>query len=135
LCDFSSSNPNATMTIDTLKLARNLQRHSFTQVQAEGLAEELRNVVSEDVASKADIEGLRAATSADLDQVRREIEALRKDTKADIEALRKDTKADIEVLRKDTKIDIANLKADVRAWMLAQTLLLLGVMVGLKVFG
>ena len=36
-----------------------------------------------------------------------------------------------------TKADLANLnlKADIRGWMLAQTLLLIAAMVGLKLFG
>lgn len=34
-----------------------------------------------------------------------------------------------------TGADLANLKADIRGWMLAQTLLLIAAMVGLKLFG
>ena len=35
------------MTIDTLKLARNLAKRGFTQEQAEGLAEEWKGSVEE----------------------------------------------------------------------------------------
>lgn len=34
-----------------------------------------------------------------------------------------------------TKAVLANLEADIRGWMLAQTLLLIAAMVGLKLFG
>ena len=60
-----------------------------------------------DVATKADIESLRAATKAD-------IESLRAATKADIEGLRAATKADIESLRAATKADIKEASAAVR---------------------
>lgn len=39
------------------------------------------------------------------------------------------------VTKADLEIATANLEADLRAWMLAQTLLLVAAMVGLKIFG
>jgi hypothetical protein len=56
-----------------------------------------------DVATKADIEGLRVATKSDIDE-------LRVATKADIDDLRVATKADIDDLRVATKADIDDLR-------------------------
>jgi hypothetical protein len=66
------------------------------------------NALIRDVATKEDIEKLRAATKED-------IENLRKATKEDIENLRKATKEDIENLRKTTKEDIGRLEARINS--------------------
>jgi predicted nuclease with TOPRIM domain len=52
------------------------------------------NAVLRDVATKSDIEALRAATKSD-------IEALKAATRSDIETLRKELKSDVEYLRRD----------------------------------
>ncbi len=57
----------------------------------------------DELATKADIEGLRKATQSD-------IEGLRKATQSDIEGLRKATQSDIEGLRKATQSDIEGLR-------------------------
>jgi hypothetical protein len=91
------------VTIDTLKLARNLQRHEFSQAQAEGLAEELRSSFEEGIATKSDIESSRKDTKGD-------IESLRKDTKADIESLRKD----LGLVREETRAQFALVREEMR---------------------
>ena len=67
-------------------------------------------------ATKTDLEHLRAATKADIDghraETRAEFEQLRLTTKADIEHLRIATKADIDGLRAATKADINGLRGD-----------------------
>jgi DNA repair exonuclease SbcCD ATPase subunit len=72
------------------------------------------NAIIRDVATKEDIEKLRAATKEDIknlgEETKKDIENLRKATKEDIENLRKATKEDIENLRKATKEDIENLR-------------------------
>jgi len=66
------------------------------------------NAIIRDVATKEDIEKLRAATKED-------IEKLRAATKEDIENLRKATKEDIEKLRAATKEDIGRLEARINS--------------------
>ena len=119
------------IAFDTYKFVKRLTAHGFTEEQAEVLAAEQVNLLNSNLATKADIEGvrgeieaLRLATKADIAGVRGEIEALRLATKADIagvrgeiEALRLATKADIEALRLATKADIETLKADLLKWL------------------
>jgi uncharacterized protein involved in exopolysaccharide biosynthesis len=66
------------------------------------------NAVLRDVATKDDIESLRAATKDD-------IEALRKEFKSDIEALRREVKGDIESLRGELKEGMGKLDGRVGA--------------------
>ncbi|MBF0496929.1 MAG: DUF1640 domain-containing protein [Deltaproteobacteria bacterium] len=76
--------------------------------------------------TKKDIEILRAETKRDIDDVRKDIEVLRAETKKDIEGVRKD----IEVLRAETKKDIATAKSEVIKWAVGliatQTVLIAG---------
>jgi len=77
------------------------------------------NAIIRDVATKEDIEKLRAATKEDIknlgEETKKDIENLRKATKEDIENLRKATKEDIENLRKTTKEDIGRLEARINS--------------------
>ena len=103
---------------DTYTAAKRLRDAGFDERQAEAAVSMVRDAAGADreqLATKADIEALRAATKAD-------IEALRAATKADIEALRAATKADVaelkgdvEALRAATKTDFAALETRLRA--------------------
>ena len=123
------------IAFDTHRFVKNLTGHGFTEEQAEVLATEHVALLNSNLATKADIENLRAATKADIENLRAAtkadienlrhgIETLRQETKADIENLRAATKADIEnlrhgieTLRQETKADIAGTKAELLKWM------------------
>src|SRR4249920_3007037 len=95
-------------TFDTLKFARTLRdKAHFSNEQAEGMADAISEIVRNDIATKEDIESLRAATKADID-------SLRVSTKADIDSLRAATKADIDSLRVSTKADIDSLRVSMK---------------------
>jgi hypothetical protein len=68
-----------------------------------------------DVATKRDLDQLRAATKSDIHQLRAatksDIHQLRAATKSDIDQLRAATKSDIDQLRAATKSDIDQLRA------------------------
>ncbi len=130
------------IAFDTHRFVKHLTESGFTEKQAETLAEEQVALLNTNLATKADIEtikadieALRLETKADIEALRLEtkadIEALRLETKADIEALRLGTKADIEALRLGTKADIALLKADLLKWMLGALIAQGGLIVAL----
>jgi Skp family chaperone for outer membrane proteins len=77
------------------------------------------NAVLRDVATKDDIEALRAATKGDIESLRAatksDMEALRKEFKEDLEALKSATKGDIEALRRDVKGDVESLRREVES--------------------
>lgn len=70
-------------------------------------------------ALRAEIEGLRVATKADIEVLRlstkAEIEALRLANRAEFEALRLSTKAEIEALRLSTKAEFEALRFSIKA--------------------
>jgi predicted nuclease with TOPRIM domain len=69
------------------------------------------------MATKSDMEALRAATKSDMETLRKElkndIEALKVATKGDMEALRKEFKEGIEALRKELRSDVEYLRSEV----------------------
>ena len=75
---------------------------------AQTLMEHLPPTGWSEVATKHDLDHLRALLRADLDRHRA-------DTKADIAELRTEVKADIAELRTEVKADIAKLRTDVKA--------------------
>ena len=70
---------------DTLRASQRLREVGFEEEQADAVVDLLAGDVSESVATKSDIELLRA------------------DTKSDIELLRAETKSDIELLRAELR--------------------------------
>ena len=72
---------------DPLAAARDLKAAGFAPEQAEALAAQLRFAAGADhadLATKADIESLRAETKADIATLRADIETHRAETKADL---------------------------------------------------
>ena len=78
------------IAFDTHRFVKRLTECGFTEQQAETLADEHVALLNANLATKADVEALRA-----------DIDALRQETKAGIEALRQETKADIESAKSD----------------------------------
>jgi hypothetical protein len=70
------------MSFDTLSYARRLKQAGLPEAQAEAIADATRELVVQDVATKADIAAVRA-----------DMAALRAELKADIAALRSDMAA------------------------------------------
>jgi hypothetical protein len=107
--------------LDTLAQAKRLREAGFNETQAEVLTAALRDAAAPfnvtTLATKADLDALKAATKADL-------EALKATTKADLAAL----KVDLLVATKaDLAAGLAGLKADLLQWMI-------GLVVGAVVF-
>jgi hypothetical protein len=93
----------AVVPFDTLKLARRLEGAGFPPKQAADTAEALADAMSgAELATTADVVGLRAELKA-------EIAALRAELKAEIAALRLELKAEIELLRRDLTIRLGSM--------------------------
>ena len=75
------------MAFDTLSYARRLKAAGMPEAQAEAVAEATRDIVTSDVATKADIERLETSTKADIAAVRAEIAAVRSDLTHEIAAM------------------------------------------------
>ena len=92
-----------------LKQVQYLKENGFTEQQANTLVYFHKDSIEGTLATKKDIEQLRADTKKDIEQ-------LRADTKKDIAEVKRDieyVKKDIEQLRADTKKDIAEVKKDI----------------------
>ncbi len=112
------------IAFDTHRFVKRLTESGFTEKQAETLAEEHVALLNANLATKADIEGLRHESKADIAKVEASIEAFRQETKAGIEALRQETKAEIarveagiDALRHETTAAIEAVKADLVKWL------------------
>ena len=80
---------NPLMPIDTLAISKRLQVSGMPKKQAEAQAEVFGEIITQNLASKTDVESLR-----------------------------KDTKTDIENLRKDLIIEIGKIKFDIMKWII-----------------
>lgn len=76
------------LPFDTHRFVQNLVASGFTEKQAEALAYEQVNLLNSNLATKADIESIRA-----------ELETMRLTTESKIEALRLSTEARIEAAK------------------------------------
>ncbi|HEX4767701.1 MAG TPA: coiled-coil domain-containing protein [Lichenihabitans sp.] len=111
-----------TLALDTLAIVRRLQAAGFPEGQAEAVSTVIRDTHDTDLgtlATKADLESLRAATKTDFDGLRAatktDLDSLRAATKADLDSLRAATKTDLESLRAATKTDLDSLRATTKA--------------------
>jgi hypothetical protein len=139
--DIGSYNPF--MPIDTLAIAKMLEAAGTPQKQAEAHARVWGEVVTHNLAGKADIakieerieqsrlaskaditkieeriEQSRLASKADITRIEDRIEQLRHDTVEKIEQSRHATIEKIEHLRKDTIIEVAQLRGEVLKWVI-----------------
>ena len=97
------------IAFDTHRFVKRLTDSGFTERQAETLAEEHVALLNGNLATRADVEGVRAEVA----KVVAGMEALRQETKAGMEALRQETKADIAKV--EAKIESS--KAELLKWM------------------
>ena len=79
------------IAFDTHKFVKHLTQNGFTEQQAEALANEQVALLNSNLATKVDLETVRAALTTDIEAVRAalttDIEAVRAELKADIAAV------------------------------------------------
>ena len=113
------------LLFDTLRLSRTLRdKGHFTSEQAEALAEALGEASQGDLATKADLAGVRT-----------EIAELKTELKSEIAELR----TEIAGLRTELKSEIAEMRTDLLKWIIGaigfQTVVILGALISLiKIF-
>ena len=83
-----------TAAFDTLATANALKEAGFEETQAAAIVDALRHAVTEEVATKANLSGLRTELKADLGELRAEL-------KTDLSELRTELKTDLSELRAD----------------------------------
>ena len=116
------------IAFDTLEFVKRLRAANFSEAQAEAMVEAIAAVVTEQLATKADLQDLRRDLMAEMNDLRRHIDAgleaarqearsqqenLRRDLEGQIEALRRDLEGQIEALRRDLEGQIEALRRDV----------------------
>lgn len=109
---------------DTLKATKLLKASGFEETQAEAVVATVRDAVSDNVATKADVGELRVELKTDIAELRADMGELRAELKtdigelrADMGALRAELKADVGELRAEFKADVAELRAEFKAEM------------------
>lgn len=80
------------LVFDTLSAARVLQSKGFTAQQAEGIAEQMNQLLIHDLATRSDLEAQRHALKGDIDWARAEL-------KGDIDRVHGELKSDIDGVR------------------------------------
>jgi hypothetical protein len=97
----------ATILFDKMRAVRRLEGEgNFTRQQAETLSEVMHDSLSEDVATKTDLDASETALRADMG-------ALRAELKADMSSLRADLKSEVAVLG----AKIAESKVQIIIWV------------------
>ena len=104
------------LAFDTHKFVKDLTRHGMPDKQAEVLADHYASLLTDRLATKEDLFGLRTELKGDNKSLRKDldnkIEALRTELKGDIGGLRKDLDNKIETLRTEVKGNIGALRKD-----------------------
>jgi len=105
------------VAFDTLEFVKRLRAANFTEAQAEAMAEAIAAVVTEQLATKADLQELRRELGSDINELRRYLEAGLEAGRSNLEtqnaALRRDLEAQIEGVRRDLEAQIEGVRHDV----------------------
>ena len=130
---------NEAIAFDTHRFVKNLTESGFTEQQAEALAKEQVQLLNSNLATKvdiqairADIEAVKAALEAKIETVKAELEAkievVKADLDAKIETVKTELEAKIEVVKADLDAKIEASKVDLLKWivmaMIAQATLI-----------
>jgi peptidoglycan hydrolase CwlO-like protein len=93
-------------SLDTLDIAKRLKEAGFSDSQAEAVTTVFRDVRAADLGN--------LATKADIQEVRAEIQAMRAEVRAEIQAVRVEVRTDIQSVRAEVRADIQSVRADIQ---------------------
>jgi len=105
------------VAFDTLEFVKRLRAANFTEAQAEAMAEAIAAVVTEQLATKADLQELRRELGSDINELRRYMDAgletVRRDLETQIEGVRRDLETQNAALRRDLEAQIEGVRHEV----------------------
>ncbi len=100
---------------DPGRMARRLQAAGASEELAEATADEVNGAVS-GLATRADLEVLRAEIRAEMQafraEMRAEMQAFRAEMRADMQAFRAEMQADMQAFRAEMQVLVADLRTD-----------------------
>jgi protoporphyrinogen oxidase len=109
------------IAFDTLEFVKRLKAANFSEAQAEAMAEAIAAVVTDQLATKADLQDLRRELGSDINELRRQLEAGLEAGRRDLEAVRRNLETQIETLRRDLEAqneavrrDVAELRREIK---------------------
>ena len=114
-----ASTPDTTaITFDTHRFVNRMIDAGFTAAQAEALSDEQVKLITNNLATKQDVEETRAALARNIEETRAELERSIEETKAELERSIEKTRAElehkIEKVRADLERSIEETRADLK---------------------
>ena len=140
---------NDVIAFDSHRFVKNLTACGFTEQQAEALADEQVRMLDGNLATKRDLEKVKAELQADLEKVKAELQADIEKFKAELQAVIHKVDANLHIEIHKVKAEIHTIDANIRTeihkiearllkWMvgavIAQTGVISGLIVGLVRF-
>ena len=101
----------SSFAFDSHAFVKELTEAGMPERQAEVLAGGQLRLIEADLATKADIKALEAATKKEIELIRRDMKAMDAATKKEIELIRRD----IELIRRDMKAMDSSIRAEMKA--------------------
>lgn len=92
---------NEAIAFDTHRFVKNLTESGFTEQQAEALAKEQVQLLNSNLATKVDLQTVKADLEAKIEAVRADLETVKAELEAKIEVVKADIEAKIEASKVD----------------------------------
>ena len=99
-------------SFDTHRVVKELEEAGFSQTQAEAVVSALGSAFSGNLATKADLDLLKAELKAEF---KADVAELKAEFKADIGELKTEFKADIGELRNETQNENASIRSEIKS--------------------
>lgn len=128
----------AAVAFDTLKLVENLTESGFSDIQARGVTNALKEAQDthlEDLATKSDLAEVKAELKADINNLDNKITSLEHSLDNKITSLERSTTHNFANIKKDIihneerlKAEMVDLKSDMIRWMIGIAVSIVGIL-------